>query len=565
MHGRIENIALGQGVRIENIGSLICSGRTSFGNGVKVAVINEGGGRELPITTGTTSQLAYLFTLYRHRPLLIKQLSRIFDEQVDDLAADRGSIGDSTTILNCPWLENISTGNNVEISGADRLVNGTIEAHSHIGDGVIANDFIVLAGAELDSGAIIDKTLIGEGSRIGKQFSAENSAFFANCEGFHSEACSVFAGPYTVTHHRSTLLIAGLFSFFNAGSATNQSNHMYKLGPVHQGILERGCKTGSGSYLLWPARAGAFSAIRGKHYSNFDTSDFPFSYIDIDKGKSTLIPGMNFLTVGILRDARKWPKRDRRLEGHKQDLINFEVLSPYTAQKMLRGQQIMTELYDSSPKTQESIIYQGIHIRRLLLKTCRRYYQMALDIYWGEILLRRLERWSQNENRIEIFLEPEPQGEAGTGEWVDIAGLLVRQSRLERLIKAIEAQELDDIFAVNHGLLQCYNAYSIDEWNWFLTTQEALLGNQLTLENVLMMLGKWKTTSKKYYNLVRNDARKEFEGPVRTGFGIDGNSDKDFAAVRGDFEHNDFVQWVTRQADLLDERCQKAINQLQIG
>jgi hypothetical protein len=40
------------------------------------------------------------------------------------------------------------------------------------------------------------------------------------------------------------LLLAGLFSFFNAGSGTNQSNHLYKLGPVHQGVLERGCKTG---------------------------------------------------------------------------------------------------------------------------------------------------------------------------------------------------------------------------------------------------------------------------------------------------------------------------------
>ncbi|MCK4489001.1 MAG: DUF4954 family protein, partial [Anaerolineales bacterium] len=42
----------------------------------------------------------------------------------------------------------------------------------------------------------------------GKQFSAENCAFFANCEGFHSEAVSLFAGPFSVTHHKSTLLIA---------------------------------------------------------------------------------------------------------------------------------------------------------------------------------------------------------------------------------------------------------------------------------------------------------------------------------------------------------------------
>ena len=30
-------------------------------------------------------------------------------------------------------------------------------------------------------------------------------------------------------------------------------------GATAQGILERGCKTGSFSYLLWPCRVGAFS------------------------------------------------------------------------------------------------------------------------------------------------------------------------------------------------------------------------------------------------------------------------------------------------------------------
>jgi len=69
---------------------------------------------------------------------------------------------------------------------------------------------------------ILDGCFVGQSVKLGKQYSAENSAFFANCEGFHGEACSIFAGPYTVTHHKSTLLIAGLFSFFNAGSGTTK-------------------------------------------------------------------------------------------------------------------------------------------------------------------------------------------------------------------------------------------------------------------------------------------------------------------------------------------------------
>jgi hypothetical protein len=40
--------------------------------------------------------------------------------------------------------------------------------------------------------------------------------------------------------------------------------------------------------------------------------------------------------------------------------------------------------------------------------------------------------------------------------------------------------------------------------------------------------------------MVEMDASKEFEGNVRTGFGIDGYQDDDFDEVRGKFESNSF-------------------------
>ena len=102
-----------------------------------------------------------------------------------------------------------------------------------------------------------------------------------------------------MTHHKSTLLIAGLFSFYNAGSGTNQSNHLYKLGPIHEGKLERGSKTGSFAYMMWPCRVGAFSVVLGKHSGTFDTTDYPFSHIEArSDGKTSMVPGLNMTTVG---------------------------------------------------------------------------------------------------------------------------------------------------------------------------------------------------------------------------------------------------------------------------
>ena len=96
-------------------------------------------------------------------------------------------------------------------------------------------------------------------------------------------------------------MIAGLFSFYNAGSATNQSNHMYKLGPLHQGILMRGAKTSSSSYALWPSRLGPFNVLVGKHMANFDTATLPFSYVNAVEERTTVVPAMKEIAESGIR------------------------------------------------------------------------------------------------------------------------------------------------------------------------------------------------------------------------------------------------------------------------
>ncbi|RLA58890.1 MAG: DUF4954 domain-containing protein, partial [Epsilonproteobacteria bacterium] len=274
---RLVKYRVATGAFLMNIGSIEVEGETTFGNGTELEVLNEGGGRELPMYDRMTSQIAYLLVVYRHDEALVNALKQMIATYVAEKKSDMGLIDTEAKITNTSIIKNVNTGPYTIIDGAAELQEGTImgcaEAPAQVGSGVIAREFIILSGSKVDSGAMLDCTFVGQGVKIGKQFSSENSVFFANCEGFHSEVCSIFAGPYTVTHHRSTLLIAGMFSFYNAGSGTNQSNHMYKLGPLHQGIIERGAKTGSFSYMLWPSRLGAFSVVTGKHGGNFDTSD----------------------------------------------------------------------------------------------------------------------------------------------------------------------------------------------------------------------------------------------------------------------------------------------------
>ena len=270
--------------------------------------------------------------LYRHRPQLIERMKTLIEAYADEHASDVGTIGSHVTIVNSGYIKNVRISDYCEIEGAGRLKNGSINSNVadpvHIGYGVVCDDFIISSGSHIEDGTMITRCFVGQACHMGHNYSASDSLFFSNCQEENGEACAIFAGPFTVTHHKSTLLIAGMFSFMNAGSGSNQSNHMYKLGPIHQGALERGAKTTSDSYILWPARIGAFSLVMGRHVNHPDTSDLPFSYLIEDKNTTYLAPGVNLRSVGTIRDAQKWPKRDLRKDPVRLDQINYNLLSP---------------------------------------------------------------------------------------------------------------------------------------------------------------------------------------------------------------------------------------------
>ncbi len=56
------------------------------------------------------------------------------------------------------------------------------------------------------------------------------------------------------------------------------------------------------------------------------------------------------------------------------------------------------------------------------------------------------------------------------------------------------------------------------------------------------------------------DASKEFEGNVRTGFGIDGNSDADFDEVRGSFATNAFKQQLDEMRSQLETNYDQTLD-----
>lgn len=571
----IANYEIGNDTFIENVDIILVDGLSKFGNGTEVSVLNETGGREVLMSDKLSAHHAYILALYRHRPRLIDRMKAITDYYSDKHAATVGSIGSRVMILNTGSIRNVRIGDHCRICGACRLNNGSInsnaEAPVQIGHGVICDDFIISSGSHVDDGAMLTRCFVGQACRLGHNYSASDSLFFSNCQGENGEACAIFAGPYTVTHHKSTLLIAGMFSFMNAGSGSNQSNHMYKLGPIHQGTLERGAKTTSDSYILWPARVGAFSLVMGRHVNHADTSNLPFSYLIEQQNTTYLVPGVNLRSVGTIRDAQKWPKRDKRTDSNKLDYINYNLLSPYTIQKMFKGRDILKELKRVSGETSEIYSYQSAKIKNSSLNSGIRYYEMAIHKFLGNSIIKRLEGINFGSNEA-IRGRLKPDTEIGLGEWVDIAGLIAPKSEIEKLIAGIESGEVDRLKHINEAFARMHANYYTYEWTWAYQKIQEFYGfdpETITAKDIIAIVRAWREAVVALDRMVYDDARKEFSLSSMTGFGADGSRDEkklDFEQVRGDFESNPFVTAVLKHIDEKTALGEELINRIgQIG
>lgn len=434
--GGILGCTIRDNVIIENVGSIEFESESLNGVGTIVSVLDETGSRAIPIFPGLSSQLA---TLMARQPEWLQNTLQPGINSFIDSKVTPTVIGENAVIKNCGIIKNVYIGNEIKVEGASSLINGSIinnaspgKCFTSVGNEVEAENFILEDG-KLESKCHIFNCYIGQGTIIGSGFSAHDSLFFANCSLENGEAHSLLAGPYTVSMHKGTLLIGCQTSFMNAGSSSNQSNHMYKLGPVHWGILERGVKTSSGSYLMHGAKIGIYSLLMGAHKTHPDSSAFPFSYLFGDeRGGTIVVPGVMLRSCGLQRDEKKWPIRDRRLNRNLPlfDHITFPVLNPYTVDIMLKAISNIDELLTRPADDEHYIRYKGLKFTRAAAERAKSLYTLAIFKYLYLVLPNR------------EF--PAPDGNVAE-EWIDLGGEVIPRSFLADIFNCDNLNEAEII------------------------------------------------------------------------------------------------------------------------
>ncbi|KAA6345277.1 hypothetical protein EZS27_007130, partial [termite gut metagenome] len=258
--------------------------------------------------------------------------------------------------------------------------------------------------------------------------------------------------------------------------------------------------------------------------------------------------------VGTIRDAQKWPKRDNRKDPNKQDYINYNLLSPYTIQKMFKGRSILKELRRASGETSEIYSYQSAKINNSSLNRGIKLYETAIHKFLGNSIIKRLENIDFQSNE-EIRERLKPDTETGTGEWVDISGLIAPKSEIDKLLCEIESGKINRLRCINDAFEEMHKNYYIYEWTWAYHKIKEFYGidpEAITAKEITTMVETWKEAVVGLDRMVYEDARKEFSLSSMTGFGVDGSHDdmkQDFEQVRGDFENNPFVTTVLKHIE----------------
>lgn len=498
VNGFIDNYEIGNGCLISNVYCMETTSEANFGEGTVIPVLNEAGDGNVMLFEGLTSQLAAIQVKYEQNSHLTDAIRKLILKDISERngKSGRGKIGAKVQILNVGRIIDCRIGEGCRIDGAQLLKSCTLSSDVFVGTGVIAEECVICRQSEVSKNANLEGCFVGEASTITNAFSAEHSIFFANSFMGNGEACAAFCGPFTVSHHKGSLLIGSDFSFYNAGSATNFSNHAYKMGPMHWGVLERGSKTASGSHLLLPAQIGAFSVCLGKLTNHPDTRNLPFSYLIADGNDMILVPGKNVVTVGLYRDVKKWPHRDKR--GDKASIINFDWLSPYTIGKVLEAKKALENLLVES-EDKERYNFQGGIVKRSSLEKGIFYYDLAIRLYLGMAI-------SSHQTDM-------PKQSIGEGSWSDLSGLLLPTSEEEKLIRSISQGTFGTMESVLAELQQIHNRYDEFRWTWTypLLCQYYQVEGSLTPAKIQEIEKDYQAARKTWIEEIRKDAEKEFK------------------------------------------------------
>jgi hypothetical protein len=237
---------------------------------------------------------------------------------------------------------------------------------------------------------------------------------------------------------------------------------------------------------------------------------------------------------------------------------------------MIKGKETLIKLKETSGATSDYFMYNSVKIEAKALERGIFLYDIGIKKFLGNGLMKKLE--SEEYSSIEELHEVlKPASAEGTGEWVDMAGLIVPKEKVLELAEKIEKGKVNTFTEMNAIFGEWHRNYYPWAWNRsYAMFQSALNINLATIskQQLFDFIEDWKNAVVSLDKMMFEDARKEFTLKAQTGFGMDGEDEirnVDFEQVRGAFEKHpavcDILEHIERKKKLASKISEK-INSL---
>ena len=417
----IDNCTIGEGSVLRRVGWIsgynigtVCRledvHRMTFNpEGAYADVMNENGGRRIGLQAGMTVGDAYIWARYRDRKDVIRKFEAFG-------ATARGTVGDGSAIV-----------------GATALTDGIIGPGCEVGDGVIAERFLLGENVKLEAGLRLNDTVVGDNSTLARG-EVGNSIIF----------------PAHEQHHNSSFLIAALTMGQSnvASGATLGSNHN---GRTADGEMQagRGFWPGLCVSLKHNCRFASYTLMAKGDYPSELNITLPFALVNnnVAKNRLEVMPAYWWMynMYALERNRTKFDARDRRTQ--KRQHIEFAPLAPDTAEEIIVARELLymwtTKAYQNDGSTE--VVAYGMergHRKTVILKpgeAYKAYEEMLIYYAMGEL--------ESGEWRVESGEWGVERGER-VRRWVNIGGQLIAGLDMDRMLDDIERGTLstwDDI------------------------------------------------------------------------------------------------------------------------
>ena len=459
----INNYTIGDNCYISNIATLETTEGTTYGQGNIISVMKPSSEGNVVLCTQLNSQLAALMVKYSHDKELRDTLRNMARETIDTQLPERGIIGDGVKIVNTVEITNTILGDYCEVNGAARLsdttIMGTADASVFIGTGVICENSIISDGASLLNHAIVQDCFIGEACKISNGFTAGQSVVFANSNLSKGEACAAFCGPFTTSLSKKAQLTNGMY--------------------------------------------GLYDNFHGEVLRNPNMRNLPFSRLTTLGETTYLVPAFNMTTTALYRAIHKWPRHDMRPQTAPRSIVNFDWLSPFSVDEIIKAKQILENLREISGEDAPNYSYHGLIIRGADLQKGIQNYDMALRIYMGAVI-ERIQKYDPD--------LCEPTTNTGLGQWDNLAGLLLPVSEERQIVEDIKDGTLESIDAILRRFDEIHAEYRNYQWVWtyqFILNYYGL--SELTPADAEMILNEALKARRNWTEEISRDAETEYQ------------------------------------------------------